>query len=104
MQITLLPKTTLGKWSTGLLVAAFLAFIVFIIGVALGFRGGDTLDFSNFGPAVPILLAGVFVIASTVTGIIGIVKSKERSIIVFLATALGVFALIFIAGEFLVPH
>jgi hypothetical protein len=104
MNSTLLPKTTLGKWSIGLIIAAFLLFVVFFIEVASGFHGGDTLDFSNFWPAIPILLAGVSVISSLVTGIIGIVKSKERSILVFLATTLGVFALIFVVGEFLFPH
>jgi len=104
MKSNLLPKTTLGKWSTGLIIAAFLFFMVFFIEVVSGFRGGDTLDFSNIWPAIPIILAGVSAISSMVTGMIAILKSKDRSVLVFLATAIGVFALIFVAGEFLFPH
>jgi len=104
MKSTLLPKTTLGKWSTGLIIVAFLLFVVFLIEVASGFRGGDTLDFSDLWAGIPMLLAGVSAISSMVTGIIGIVKSKERSILVFLASAIGLFALLLVAGEFLFPH
>jgi hypothetical protein len=102
-----MPKTTLGKWSVGLGVAGFLFFVVFIIEVALGFRGGDTLDLSDFSqilPGIPIMLAGVSFISAMVTGIIGIVKYKERNILVFLAAAAGLFVLLLVGGEFLFPH
>jgi hypothetical protein len=107
MNITLLPKTTLGKWSTGLIIAAFLMLVVFIIEVVLESRGGVTFDWNGIWPAIPIILAVVFAISSMVIGIIGIVKSKERSILVFIATALGVlgvFALLIAVGELLVPQ
>ena len=105
MHNTLFPKTTPGKWSVGLIISAFLLFVVFMIEVATGYRGGDTFDLSvDFWPGFPMLLAGLCAIISMVTGIIGIVKSKERSVLVFLATALGCFAFIFVAGEFLFPH
>jgi len=105
MKSSVLPTTTLGKWSIGLIISAFVLFLVFMIEVAAGFRGGDTFSFTeDFWQGLPILLAGVCAIISMVTGIIGIVKSKERSVFVFLATAFGCFALIFVAGEFLSPH
>lgn len=107
MKSSLLPTTTLGKWSIGLVIAAFLLFAIFLIEVAAGMRGGDTLDFSDLSqlaPAIPILLAGLSVVSAMVTGIISIVKSKERSVLVFLAAAMGLFALFFILGEFLFPH
>jgi hypothetical protein len=107
MKSSLLPTTTLGKWSIGLVIAAFILFIVFIIEVAAGMRGGDTLDFTNPSdllPAIPIMLAGLSFISAMVTGIIAIVKSKERSFLVFLATAIGFFVLLFLLGEFLFPH
>jgi hypothetical protein len=107
MNITLLPKTTLGKWSTGLIIAAFLMLVVVIIEVVLESRGGVTFDWNGIWPAIPIILAVVFAISSMVIGIIGIVKSKERSILVFIATALGVlgvFALLIAVGELLVPQ
>ena len=107
MKSALMPKTTLGKWSVGLAVAGFLLFVVFIIEVIFGFRGGDTLDLSDFSqilPGIPIMLAGVSLISALVTGIIGIVKFKERNVLVFLATAAGLFVLLLVLGEFLYPH
>jgi len=38
------------------------------------------------------------------TGIIGIIKSEERSILVFLTTIFGFLVLLFVLGEILVPH
>jgi len=51
-----------------------------------------------------MLLAGVSGVSALATGIIGIVKNRERSGLVFLATAIGLFVLIFSLGEILFPH
>jgi cytochrome bd-type quinol oxidase subunit 2 len=93
----------MGKWSTELISAFFLFFAVFLILVASGQRGGDTF-FSNLALTIPMLLAGVSGVSALATGIIGIVKSRERSVLVFLATAIGLFILIFSLGEILFPH
>jgi hypothetical protein len=103
MRISLKPKTTMGKWSTGLIIVFLLFLAVFLILVASGQRGGDTF-FSNLALTIPGLLAGVFGISAMVTGVIGIVKSRERSILVFLATAIGFYLLLLLLGEILVPH
>ena len=103
MRISLKPKSTMGKWSTGLIIALLLFFAVFLILVASGQRGGDTF-FSNLTLTIPMLLAGVSGVSALVTGIIGIVKSRERSVLVFLATAIGLFVLVFTLGEILFPH
>jgi len=93
----------MGKWSTGLIIAFLLFLAVFLILVASGQRGGDTF-FSNLALTIPMLLAGVSGVSALVTGIIGIVKSRERSVLVFLATAIGLFVLVFSLGEVLFPH
>jgi cytochrome bd-type quinol oxidase subunit 2 len=103
MGISLKPKTTMGKWSSGLIIAFFLFFAVFVILVASGQRGGDTF-FSFTALTIPGLLAGVSAVSALVTGIIGIVKSRERSVLVFLATAIGLYLLILLLGEILYPH
>lgn len=103
MRISLKPKSTMGKWSTGLIIAFLLFLAVFLILVASGQRGGDTF-FSNLALTIPMLLAGVSGVSALVTGIIGIVKSRERSVLVFLATAIGLFVLVFSLGEILFPH
>jgi len=103
MRISLKPKTTMGKWSTGLIIAFLLFVAVLAILVASGQRGGDTF-FSNLTLGIPGLLAGVSAVSALVTGIIGIVKSRERSVLVFLATAIGLYILIGALGEILIPH
>jgi hypothetical protein len=84
-----------------------LLFAVFVIEVVLGMRGRDTLDLSDFSqiaPGIPAMLVGVSFISAVVTGIIGIVKYKERNFLVFPAAAMSIFALVFILSEFLFPH
>ena len=103
MRITVLPKTSWGKWSAGLIVAFILFFVLFLILVASGQRGGETF-FSNLLLTVPMLLAGTCGVAAFVTGLIGIIKSKERSILVYLAIFIGFEIMVFGLGEFLVPH
>ena len=93
----------MGKWSTGLIVAFFLFFALFAALVASGQRGGETF-FGNLALTIPAFLAGVSAISAMVVGIISIVRSRERSVFVFLATVIGLLVLIFLLGEILVPH
>ena len=93
----------MGKWSTGLIIAFFLFVAVCLILVASGQGGGDTF-FSNLTCVIPGLLAGVAAVSALVTGLIGIIKNRERSVLVFLATAIGFYLLILVLGEILFPH
>jgi hypothetical protein len=104
MRASFVPRTLMGKWSAGLIIAALLFFAVFLIEIAAGLRGGDTWNLGDLAPATPVLLAGACAISAFLTGTIGIIASKERSIAVFLATAIGLYALIFVLGEILFPH
>ncbi len=98
-----MPKTSLGKWSVGLILIFFLLFATFQLLVASGQRGGATF-FSNLVLTIPILLAGISGVLAFFTGIAGIVKSAERSVLVFLAAAMGLFIVVFWLGEILSPH
>ncbi len=97
------PKTTLGKWAIALTTCLILFFIIFQILVASGQRGGDTF-FDNVTLAIPITLAGISGISAFVTGITSIIRNKERSALVFLATTIGFLVLLFSFGEILIPH
>jgi hypothetical protein len=103
MKIRIIPGTTLGKWSIGLTGGLVLFFALLWVLAATGQRGGETF-FSNPALAIPALLAAVSGIAAFFTGIIGIIKSKERSISAFLAVLIGFFVLVFCLGEILSPH
>ncbi len=76
-----LPKTALGKWSIGGIVGS----IVFALLAGL-------MDefFTKYAIANTLMLvAGISGASAFFTGIIGIIKSKDRSVIVFTATIIG---------------
>ena len=96
MRISILPKTSLGRWSVGLAAAFILLSLLFAVLTRLG---GEP------GPFVLIFITNVAIgissIAAFITGLISIIKSKERSILVFLAVLVGFCVLLFYLGEFL---
>ena len=103
MYIPFVPKTRLGKWSIWLIIVFILSFIVFQLLVASGQRGGATF-FSNPILSVPILIAGIAGVSGFFAGIIGVLRSKERSVLVFIATVIGFLILVFVSMEFLSSH
>jgi len=103
MRVHFKPTTDLGKWSAWLIVAFAVLLGVFYILVASGQRGGDTF-FSNLILTIPMLLAAMSGIAAFITGLISVVKRKERSISVYLAITFGLFVILFALGEVIFPH
>ena len=104
MRFSILPKTSLGRWSVGL-GAAFI--LIFVLSGVLTALGGVGVGPAPVGPIAGVALGVAFAIsgiAALITGLISIIKSKERSILVFLAVIAGLFCLIFFLGEFLSPH
>ena len=103
MKIKLKPKSKLGKWSIGLLVAFFAFLGVFALFISSGERGGVTY-FSNLKLAILFTIAWICAIGSFFVGLAGIIKNKERSALVFLATATGFLVLLWCLAEILFPH
>jgi hypothetical protein len=91
MGVTILPKTPLGKWSTGLFVASILFFA--LCQVLIPFEPSDPRFNPVLAFAVVIVAAGISG-AAFVTGLISMIKSKERSAFVFVSTAIGLWFLI----------
>ena len=104
MKITLLPTTRLGKWSIGLIISLFLFFLLGMAIVTLGHQTGGKTFFDNLYIAIPMFIAGISGIAAFITGIICIFKYKERSLLVFVSSFVGLAVLIFLLGESLVPQ
>ena len=105
MRISILPKTLLGRWSVGLAIAFFLLFVLFQTFAPFVPRN----PVPNPGPPSPVILMVVVAdyisgISAFVTGLISIIKSRERSILVFLVVVVGVLALLFLLGEVIFPH
>ncbi len=112
MRISILPRTSLGKWS----VALAAAFVVISVIHGLVTPARPSPDAPVLPPSTTVVAMGISrmvaliiglasAIAGFVTGLISIIiKSSERSILVFLAVAMGFFVLIFCLGEVIFPH
>jgi hypothetical protein len=89
-RISIRPKSSLGRWAVGLAAAFILLSILFTVLTRLG---GEP------GPFALIFIAniaiGISFIAAFITGITSIIKSKERSTLVYLAVLAGFYALLF---------
>ena len=92
-RITILPKTSWGWWSFGLVIAIILLFggvldqILALFGV-VEVPTGSALE-RNLSIGFAVISAAAFI-----TGLIGVLRRAERSILVFLTMAIGLFALI----------
>ena len=87
MRISVLPKTSLGWWSVGLCVASILFFALFVVILGPGPDYNMPLAYT-----LTVVLTGISV-AAFVIGLLSIMKRKERSILVFVATVFGLYSL-----------
>ena len=102
-KILLLPSSGLGKKTLLLTFLFWIFFAIFWLVIKAGYRGGDTY-WSQPALAIPFTIAGICGVSAFFTGLISVIKEKERSILVFLAILWGGFVLFFISGEILSPH
>ena len=70
---------------------------------AAGQQGGPTF-FSNLFLAIPGLIAIVSGIAAFFIGIISIIFLKERALLVFVSSAIGLLVIVFILGDIFSPE
>jgi len=105
-----MPKTNLGKWSVGLILAMF---VLFIIGSSLtnslykSVPAGGTIFadiISRPALAISMLVGFGAGISAFVIGLISIIKQKERAVLVFGSTIVGAALTVFLIGEFIFPH
>ena len=88
MRISILPKSVLGWWSVGLVVVSILFFVLFQVILGPGPDYNMALAYTLTTVATGIAVA-VFM-----TGLIGVIRRKERSVLVFVAMAIGLYSLI----------
>jgi hypothetical protein len=104
------PKTSLGYWSVGLIIAMPLLFI-------LGFQfakysypsipaGGTIIEDIFARPALALsMVSGMAAgILAFITGLMAIIRQKERALLVYVSSALGALLVIYLAMEFAFPH
>ena len=104
VNISMLPKTSLGKWSLYLAIAFILVFALFVVltEVPTDFNGPPP----GFNP-VALLTLEVIVItaagATFITGLISVLRNKERSVLVFIGMVITFWlGLIGAVGQFLI--
>ena len=109
MKINFIPKSRLGKLSVLLIV---IMPILFYIGMSFvsfyeSIPAGRTIPqdiVTRPGVALSMLAGFVSGIAAFFTGIIGIIRKKDRSILIFLSTIMGFLVLLWCFAEILFPH
>jgi len=109
MKISFGPKSSLGKWSVGLII---IVPILFYIGMSfVGFYesvpAGETIPHDVIArPGLALSMLGGFFsgIAAFFCGIIGLLRKKDYSVFVFISTVMGFFVLLWVIGEILFPH
>lgn len=104
------PKTTLGQWSFGLIVTLPMLFILgssFTNSLYTSIPAGENiLEDIAARPALAFsMLAGVVAgISAFITGLLAILKLKEKALLVYVSTTIGALLILFMAGELLFPH
>ncbi len=106
----IIPKTILGKWSIGLIIAMPL---IFAIGSSLAnsiyesVSAGDSIwaDITARPALALSMLAGmVSGIVAFITGLLAIISRKENAVLVYVSSAIGGLLMLFLVGEILFPH
>jgi len=110
MRFSFIPKTKLGKWSVGLAAAMPVLFFIGMSFTTLLYEsvpaGGTILKDIAVRPVLALTMLSGMVsgISAFVTGLIAIIRQKERAILVYGATLIGALLIVFLLGEFISPH
>lgn len=104
-----LPKTKLGKSSiVFIIVAIVLVATINVLSMNIDIPTESTGFFGNMPLAVMTLGAFSCAIISTITGLVAVIKNKERAILVHLCILIGALAIYFgiaqIVGEITNSH
>jgi len=106
----ILPRTALGKWSIGLIVAMPLLFITgssFTNSLYSSVPAGDTIlaDIAARPSLALTMLAGMAAgISAFITGLLEIIRKKDNAVLVYISTLIGALLIIYLACEILFPH
>ena len=93
-RVTILPKTKLGRLSSGITFCSFIGiFLQYWVSIVFG----ASFSLSGFLMAAGVLLGGVL------SGI-AILKNHDYAVGLFISALIGVLGVLFVLGEFLFPH
>ena len=100
--VLLLPSSTPGRWSIGLVVTSLAALGVFFLVVGTGQRGGETL-FDNWLLTGPMLVVAIAGIAGLKAAVIALAR-RDVYLLVVAPILWGLLVATFILGEVVSPH
>jgi len=105
MRLSFIPKTTLGRWSVGLIVAMPIFFYIGMSFISFyeSISAGKTIPqdiVARPGIALPMLAGFISGIAAFFTGVIGIIRKKDYSVLILLSTAIGFLVLLWCLVQF----
>jgi hypothetical protein len=106
----ILPATTLGKWSLGLIVAMPQLFIIGTSFTDTLYQsvpaGGTILADIAARPALALtMLTGMAAgVSAFITGVLAVIRLKEYALLVYASTLIGALLILFLASEILFPH
>ena len=104
------PKTILGRWSVGLIVAMPILFVIgssFTNSLYKSVPAGETILADIVArPALALtMLAGMAAgISAFIIGLLAIVRQKEKALLVYVSTVIGALLMLFLIGEIVFPH
>jgi hypothetical protein len=104
------PKTTLGKWSVGFVIAMPILLIIgtsFTNSLYKSVPAGNTIlaDLAARPALALSMLAGMAAgISAFITGLLAIIRKKENALLVYVSTVIGALLILFLAGEIIFPH
>ena len=104
------PKSTLGRWSVGLILTMVVLFIIgtsFTNSLYKSVSAGESILTDIFArPALALsMLSGMVAgISAFFTGILAIIRQKENAVLVYISTAIGTLIILFLVGEIIFPH
>ena len=106
----IMAKTSLGYWSVGLIILMPLLFTLGFLFAKYSYQsipaGGTILEDIFARPALALsMLSGMLAgISASITGLIAIIRHRERALLVYVSSALGMLLVIYLAMEFAFPH
>lgn len=98
-----MPRSRPARWALILMVGSAWLFAAFFALVISGQKGGDTF-FSNPWLAGTITAGAGTAILAALLSIYSIIRERERSVSVFVTTALGLLVLAYAILELAFPH
>ena len=105
-----MPKTNLGKWSVGLIIVMPVLFIIgtsFTNSLYQSVPAGDTIlaDIAvRPALALTMLVGMISGILAFITGLLDILRKKEKAVLVYISSLIGALLVLFLGGEILFPH